>query len=200
MKGTLLACHECDLLHRARPLPEGGTARCTRCGALLYRSRRGSLDRSLALTLAGLILFAVANAFPLLSMRVEANVQEATLLSGVVQLWDQEAFGLSALVLATSILAPLAKLLLLAAVLLPLRLGRTPAYVAPAFRLALGLQPWAMMEVFMLGIMVAMVKLADTADILPGPALYAFALLILVLAGVSSALDPHAVWDRLETA
>ncbi len=200
MDHSLIACHECDLLHRTAPLPRGGTARCVRCGALLYRRRRGSIDSCLALTVAGLILFAVANAFPLLGMRLGDETQQAVLVSGVLRLWDQGNYALSVLVFLTSILAPLAKLSLFAAVLLPLHLDRTPPpWAGRAFRLALGLTPWSMMEVFLLGIMVAMVKLADTADILLGPSLYAFGLLIPVLAWVSSALDPEVVWDRLGT-
>ncbi len=199
MHHTLIACHECDLLHRVTPLTQGGIARCTRCGALLYRRRRGSIDSCLALTMAGLILFGVANAFPLLAMRVGEDTQQAVLASGVVQLWQQKAYALSALVLMTSILAPLAKLTLFALVLAPLRLGhRPPHWAAGAFRVALGLAPWSMMEVFLLGVMVAMVKLADTADILLGPSLFAFGLLIPVLAWVSASLDPEVVWDRLE--
>ncbi len=198
MQGTFIACHECDLLHRVRPLPNGGTALCERCGALLYRRRDRSLDNVLALTMAGLILFCVANAFPLLSMRLDANIQEATLLTGVFHLWNQDMPELAVLVLLTSVVLPGLKLILLLYVTGPLRLGLRPPGLARAFRLARDLQPWAMMEVFLLGILVAMVKLADTADILVGPAMYAFALLILALAGVTASLDPQAVWERLE--
>jgi len=199
MHATYVACHECDLLHRVRPLPNGGTALCERCGAVLYRRRDGSLDRVVALTLAGLILFCVANAFPLLSMRLDTNIQEATLLTGVLHLWDQGMRELAMLVLLTSVALPGLKLVLLLYVTLPLRLGLRPPGMAPVFRLVRELQPWAMMEVFLLGILVAMVKLADTADILVGPAMYAFAFLILALAGVTACLDPHAVWERLRT-
>lgn len=197
MKASLIACHECDLLHCVRELPEGGVARCMRCGAVLYHRRESGLDRVVALTLAGLVLFAVANAFPFLTMRLEANLQETTLLTGIRQLAHQGMRELAALVLVTSVAAPLAKLLLLAYVTVPLRLGFRAPLAARAFRLVLALQPWAMMEVFLLGILVAMVKLSSMADILLGPALYAFASLILILAGITSSLDPQDIWDRL---
>lgn len=197
MKDRLVACHDCDLLHRVREIPDGGSARCVRCGALLYRRKDDSVDVVLALTVAGLILFGLANAFPMLTMRLDANFQETTLLTGVQQLWAQGMRGLAALVLLTSMLVPLIKLLLLAYVLFPLRLGHTAPGTARALRLVLGLQPWAMMEVFLLGVLVAMVKLANTADILVGPAMYAFGFLILILAGVTASLDPQAVWERV---
>ena len=201
MHHTLIACHECDLLHRVTPLTKGGIARCTRCGAQLYRRRRGTVDSCLALTTAGLILFAVANAFPLLAMRLGEETQQALLVTGVFRLWGQGEHALAGLVLVTSILAPLLKLSLFVLVLAPLRLGlKPPHWTAGAFRLALRLSPWSMMEVFLLGIMVAMVKLADSADILLGPSLYAFALLIPTLAWLNASLDPEVVWDRLEDA
>ncbi len=66
----MIACHECDLLHRVRPIQDGAAAKCVRCGAVLYRQKRDSLDRTLALTVAGLILFAVANTFPFLAFDI----------------------------------------------------------------------------------------------------------------------------------
>ncbi|MCK9239726.1 paraquat-inducible protein A [Desulfocurvus sp.] len=198
MHGTIIACHECDLLQRAVALPPGGVARCARCGAVLYRHGATGLDQVLALTVAGLILFVLANAFPLLTMRIEANVQQASLLSGAWLLADQGMAGLALLVVLTSAVIPLLKLTLLAYILLPLRLGLPAPGTARALRAVLALQPWAMMEVFLLGVLVAMVKLSSMAEIVVGPALYAFGFLVLVLAGITSSLDPRAVWDRLE--
>jgi len=198
VKSKFIACHECDLLHHVREIPDGGAARCMRCDATLYRRKDNSVDVVLALTIAGLILFVLANAFPMLTMRLDANFQETTLLTGVHQLWAQGLPGLAGLVLLTSVLVPLLKLLLLAYILLPLRLGFVPPGTGGAFRLVLALQPWAMMEVFLLGVLVAMVKLSSMADIVVGLALYAFGFLILVLAGISSALDSNAVWERLD--
>ncbi len=183
---------------RTVPLPPGGVARCARCGAVLYRQGDTGLDQVLALTVAGLILFALANAFPLLTMRIDANVQPATLLSGVWLLADQGMAGLAALVVLTSAAAPLLKLVLLGYILVPLRLGRRAPGTARALRMVLALQPWAMMEVFLLGVLVAMVKLSSMAEIVVGPALYAFGFLVLVLAGITASLDPRTVWDRLE--
>ena len=192
-----IACHECDLIHQIQPLAEGATARCSRCGAVLYRHKRNSLDRTLALTLAGLILFVVANSFPFLSMKIEAQVQESTLITGVQQLWAQGMWQVALLVFLTTILVPLTQLLGLLYVLLPLKLNRKPWMLARIFRFVQRLHPWSMMEVFLIGILVALVKLADMADIVPGLALWAFALLIPILAGASAFLDPEIVWREI---
>jgi paraquat-inducible protein A len=94
-------------------------------------------------------------------------------------------------------LAPGLQLALLLTVLVPLKLGWLPVWIARLFRYARTLAPWGMMDVFMLGILVAVVKLSDMATLIPGTSLFAFGLLIFVLAAAQAALDPHAVWSRV---
>ncbi len=195
---TLIACHECDLLHRVRPIEDGAVAKCVRCGAVLYRQKRDSLDRSLALTVAGLILYVVANTFPFLAFDMQGQVTQTTLITGVIDLWKQEMTSLAIVVLLTSIVFPGTQLFCLLYVLAPLRLNRVPPYLPQVFRVVLELQPWGMMEVFLLGILVSVVKLAGMANIIPGLAIWSFALLILVLAAAAASLDPRVVWERVE--
>jgi paraquat-inducible protein A len=193
-------CHECGLLQRIPPSPPGGGVRCGRCGCVLHRSRPDSLDRTLALTLAGIVLFIVANAFPFLSLDMPAGATETSLASGVQVLYQEGEWPLSGVVLFTSILAPGLQLLLLLTVLLPLRLGRPPLRFGRLFRHVKTLTPWAMMDVFLLGILVSTVKLADIAGVVPGLSLFAFVLLIFVLAAAQASLDPDIVWSRIPLA
>ena len=157
---SVIACHECDLLHQRRPLPRGGTAKCIRCGAKLYSRKRNCRDRVLALTIAGLVLFFVANAYPLLTFKLEAQVQETTLISGIMALYDQGMWIVAAVVFLTSILVPLLQLTGMLYVILPLRLNQRPWALPFLFRIVRSFRPWGMMEVFMLGILVSFVKLA----------------------------------------
>jgi paraquat-inducible protein A len=191
-----IACHECDLLHRVQPLPANATARCIRCGAVLYRRKKNSLDRTLALALAGLILFGLANAFPFLTFKLQAQIRETTLITGIRELYAQGLQEIAALVMLTTVLVPLAQLLGILYVLLPLKFNRQPPKLMPVFRLVHSIQPWSMMEVFMLGILVSFVKLAKMAQMIPGVALFSFLALIFVLAAVTASLDPQIVWDR----
>jgi paraquat-inducible protein A len=195
---TLIACHECDLLHQRQSLPPGGTAICVRCGAKLYSRKRNSLDRVLALTVAGLALFFIANAYPLLTFRLEAQSQETTLISGVMALYGQGMWIVAGVVFLTSILMPLLHLTGMLYVILPLKLNQRAWRLSFWFRVVRSFKPWGMMEVFMLGILVSYVKLAKMATLIPGTALYAFLALIFVLAASSASLDPHIVWNRLE--
>ena len=195
---SLIACHECDLLHQKQPLPPGATARCIRCGAKLYSRKRNSLDRVLALTLTGLILFIVANVYPFLTFRLEAQIQKTNLITGIIELYNQGMWIVAGVVLLTSILMPLLELTGMLYVLLPLKFNRQPWKLPIFFRLVRSFKPWGMMEVFMVGILVAFVKLTKMASIIPGVALFAFMALIFVLAASSTALDPHIVWNRIE--
>ncbi len=195
---TLMACHECDLIHRIKPLPRKGVANCSRCGSVLYRDKPNSIERTLALSLAGLVLFALANSFPFLALKTDTQLHQTNLITGIKVLFDQGMQPLAILVFITTILAPAAQLLGMLYLLLPLRHRRVPPYFAPAFRFVRGLQPWSMMEVFMLGILVSIVKLAKMAGIVPGVAIFSFFGLIVVLAAATVSLDPHELWHRWE--
>ena len=198
--GDWVACPECDLIHR-RPAVDGPyTARCRRCGSVLFAARGRGVDAPLALTLAGLVLFGLANAFPLMSFAMAGRHQENTLVSGSVEFWNAGFQGLAVLVFLTAILFPALRLGTMAYVLLPLRLGRVAWRAAWAFRLSRRLRPWAMVEVYMLGVFVAIVKLKDYAEVVPGVALYCFMALILIGAAAEWMLDARAVWQRLEAA
>ena len=195
---SLIACHECDLLHRTQPVSEGRMAKCRRCGAVLYRHKRNSLDRTLAMAAAGLILFIICNTHPFLALKKEGLMQVTTLITGVRELYEQGMWGVSLLVLFTSILVPFIQLSGMVYVLLPLKLNRMPWKMPVIFRFLQTLQPWGLMEVFMLGILVSVVKLGKTAIVVPGIALYSFLALIFVMAATATSLDPRIVWEKLD--
>ena len=193
-----MACHDCDLLHRIPAVPEGSTASCCRCGAVLAKPKRDSVERSLALAVAGLVLFVLANSFPFLGFEIQGQIRETLLLTGIRELYLQDMRLVAVLVLITTVLAPLAQLLALIYILLPLKLNRPAPGMFHVFRRLRSVEPWSMMEVFMVGILVSVVKLAKMAHIIPGTAAFCFMALILVLAACLSSLDSHVVWDRWE--
>ena len=197
---SLIACHECDLLHNMRPLRGGGPAKCTRCGAVLYRDLPDSLDRTLLLTITGVILFVLANVYPFMTFKLSGREQDNTLFAGVRELYNEGFWELAILVFACSILFPAIRLGGMLYVLIPLRYKRLPWKCASVFRWLETMVPWAMMEVYMLSVLVAIVKLSELATIVPGIALYAFSALILVTAWSGATLDPRIVWERAAVA
>jgi paraquat-inducible protein A len=193
----LTACHECDLLQHETPLPLGGAAKCPRCGATLYRRNPESVDRALALTLGALALFIMANVFPIVGLSINGDLVQTTLFGTVRMLWTTDMRLVAGLVFLTTILMPFLQLAAMSALLLPVRLERTPPYAAALFRTLRAVEPWGMVEVFMLGVLVALVKLAHMATVVPGLAAWSFAGLMLVLAAAVAAFDPQAVWARV---
>lgn len=196
---TWVACLDCDQLYQLGAVAEGSTARCRRCRGLLRARPRNWLERTLALALTAAVLFTMANSFPFLSFELKGQVTRTTLIAGVMDLYRGGFPELAALVFATSLLAPFVQIALLVYVLLPIRWNRLPWGVAPACRILHRVKPWSMMEVFLIGMLVSVVKLKGMhADIIPGIALWSFALLIVVLAGAMSSIDLQAVWERVE--
>ncbi|KVZ78701.1 paraquat-inducible protein A [Burkholderia ubonensis] len=196
----LVACHECDLLQRDVPVPPGGTLRCRRCHAQLYRNRADSLERALAFTVASVVLFAISNLYPIVGLSVGGTLVETTLAGALRVLYEDGMWPLAGLVFATTILMPVVQIAGMLWLLLPLRAKRVPAHAALVFRLCHLAEPWGMIEVLILGLLVALVKLAHIASVVTGVALYSFGALMLVLAGARAAFDAHELWSRLAAA
>ena len=194
----LVACHECDAIHEIVSLNHGQKARCTRCNALLYKEIRNSLDKTLGFAITGFVLFIIANSFPLMNFRVQGRSQDNTLLSGAIEFFQVGFWELGILVFLVSILMPLLYLSSVLYVLIPIKFGYHAPGMTGVFKLADQLRPWAMAEVFMLGALVAIVKLSDFATVTPGTALYALTALIIVLAAVGASFDARIVWRRIE--
>jgi paraquat-inducible protein A len=193
----MIACHECDLLQREVPLPAGGVAHCPRCGAEQYRSHPDSFERTLALTLGAIVLFAIANVFPIIGLKLEGQVIQTTLFHTVRVLYNEDMTPVAALVFVTTILMPALELFAMAYLLLPLKLGRVPEGFALVFRMRQAVRPWGMVEVLMLGVLVSLVKLAKLATVVPGIALWSFGALMILFAAIAAVFDPRELWARM---
>ena len=195
--GEVIACHECGTVHRLPAMADDTIARCTACGARIFIRFEQSLQRTLALYLAALCLVLVANAFPIMTMSLEGQSNAATILDSAKALYDGGMWPLAIAVALAGVVFPLAKILGMLAILLPLHLGLRPPWTVAGFRWVERLQPWAMMEVYLLGVIVAYVKLQDLATIHLGVAIIAFVGTILLLAAADARFDPHVIWRRL---
>lgn len=198
---ALAACHECDLLLQpvALSVPRS-RARCPRCGARLYDCHRNRLEKILALSLAALVLLLTANLYPIVGLNIQGIHTETTVLGAVHHLWQAGREALGGLVLLTTVLMPAVELGAVLWLVLPLWQGRRPPGFAPVFRAFRLAHPWAMVEVFILGVLVSLVKLAHLADVLPGPAIWCFGGLMLLLAALAALIDAHALWQAWEEA
>ena len=199
-RAKAVACHECGLVHAVRRVPGGGVAKCSRCGAVLYRDVIDGIDRTLMLTLASLILFVIANVYPLLTFKIEGREESSTLIEGSIDFYEQGYWELGVVVFCLSVLVPLLRIAGMLYILVPLRFGRRPWALAPAFRYLENFIPWAMVEVYMLGILVAIVKLTDFATLEIGAAVYAFAAFIVLTVATTLTLDTREIWNKVSDA
>ncbi len=197
MRETYRACAECDLLHEVAGLSDGDVGYCSRCGAMLFHKHGNSLDRSLAFALAGLVFFLLANLFPLLEFEMNGNIQTNRLIDGSIEFLNAGYGLLGLVVLISSVLAPMLILIFLVSILLPIRFKKEPFFPKLQIRLLVHLRPWAMAEIFILGIIVAFVKLGDFADVSIGLSLFAFVLMVFTTLFAYSTLDMKELWYRL---
>ncbi|WJF89809.1 paraquat-inducible protein A [Paraburkholderia bonniea] len=191
---NLIACHECDALFRKPRLTGRQMARCSRCGATLYRSASTRLDNICAMTLAALITFLIAQAFPIVELETNGIRSQASLFGALVALWDEEMQIVAVMVFCSTVLFPLTELVALLYVLIPLRAGYIPPGFNEVLRAIQFVRPWGMIEVFMLGVLVTMVKMVSLARVIPEAALFAFGALTLMFAVVVT-FDPRTLWD-----
>lgn len=196
MNAPLIACRECDLLQRTTSLEGDTVARCRRCYSVLYRPHDDNLDRPLAYTLSAAVLFILANVFPIVGLELQGQSTAATLFGMVQALYQQDMKLLAALVFFTTILVPGIELAAMAYLLVPLRFGTVPALLPTALRALQAVRPWGMVEVFILGLLVSLAKLAGMATIVPGIALWSFGGLLMMVAAAVASFDARTIWAR----
>jgi paraquat-inducible protein A len=193
-KINFIACPECDLLlNPARPLL-GEKVHCPRCGYLLQRPRKQSIERTFALSIAGFILIFPANLMPLIGIKMLGNSKDGTLWSGVISLFEEHMWGIAILVFLSSILFPLLNIILSLLISTSLFFNKPNRYLAHWMRWLQHMDEWAMLEVYMLGIIVACVKLASTSELKFGFGLYAFVALLIITGMLASSLDKVLFW------
>ena len=193
----LVACHECDLLMRKPHLALGEKAQCPRCGYELYAHRHNVVERSLALVIAALLLYVPANFLPIMQLNLLGQATQDTVWSGVVGLFDTGMQGIAVVVFLCSMGIPLLKLLCQLAVLLSIRLNIGRSYGLLIYRIYHHLKDWGMLEVYLMGVLVAIVKLADMAELSLGLGLTCFVSLLLVQVWLEVVMSPHQIWQAL---
>jgi paraquat-inducible protein A len=194
----VIVCPACDLAHRAALVPATERTRCARCRAPLQRPEDGNIDAAIALAASALVLYFLANAYPLVAIHSNGTTRAATLIDATRGLFDQGDFALAALVFITTIVGPILQIGSLLYVLIPLRNKRRAPGQNVIFRALTQIRPWTLIEVFMLGAVVALVRLAAFAQVVPGVSLWCCALLMLNLAALTSRTPPEQFWRWVE--
>ncbi len=194
---ALVVCEECDAVHSRQSLAEHEVSRCIRCGTLLGRGHRLGPDGLLALAVAALIVFIMGNLFDMVTLDLGGISVEATLPQAIAQTWAMGEQAVAVLAGATAVGFPLLVILLRLWVLVPLVLGRRSAAFLPAMRALHWVTRWSMVEVFLLGTLVAIVRSAGMASVVPGVGIFAYAALTVLLTAEHVA-GLHGLWWRAD--
>ncbi|WAB97478.1 MULTISPECIES: paraquat-inducible protein A [Pseudomonas] len=193
----LVACHECDLLMRKPQLQHNEKAQCPRCGYELYAHRHNVVNRSLALALTALLLFVPANFLPIMQLHLLGQTSDDTVWSGVLGLYNSEMRGVAVVVFLCSMAVPFLKLMCQLLVLLSIRLNVGRSYGLLIYRIYHHLRDWGMLEVYFMGVLVAIVKLVDLAELTIGLGLFCFISLLLIQVWLEVVMSPHQIWSAL---
>jgi paraquat-inducible protein A len=194
MPGAIL-CGTCELPLDTNGLEAGTKAVCPRCQSKVSERKINSLQRTLALSLAALLLYVPANIYPILRMEFYGAYSESTVWDGCVRLFEDGMWFVAVIVFLASILIPLLKLLGLFFLVLTARSGRWRRERTRIYQWIDVIGPWAMLDVFLLAVLVAVVKLEQLATILPGPGIVAFAAVVILTILASQSFDPRLIWE-----
>jgi paraquat-inducible protein A len=194
----VIACHACDLLVDVHELKLGQRASCPRCGHFLTRLLPDAHSKVLSYSLAALVALAIANAFPFLSFASSGLESVMTLPQTPGMLWDYGLPVVSILVAAFIIFIPAIVLLLLILLCLPLHGGRWRPWLKPVGRWIFHMQSWSMVEVFIIGVIVSLVKIAKMATVVLGLSFWGYVAFSILFTMAIAALDRYQMWQEIE--
>ena len=190
-------CHECDEICRISDPNRTGRYKCPNCGHRLFSRRPGMIEKIYAYNIAALILFAVTNYFPFLSFHVAGNTSHANFTTSILYLFREEQWMMGAAILITTIVVPITRITLYISLFGPIYHGHLPRYSVWALKLLEKLLPWGMVDVLLVGVLVSIVKLVKMGTIIPGTSLWAFMVMVFVMAAAQAIFDPHEIWERI---
>lgn len=199
LRHGLVSCHDCRLLVKAESLPPG-QPRCPRCGAVLHARKPDSIARAWAFLLAAVIMYIPANILPMTVTSALGSVQPDTIMSGVIYFIHSGSWEIAVVIFIASIFVPMVKLAILVFLLLSvqLRWRWRPRDRTVLYRLTELVGRWSMVDVYVVTILVALVKLGAVASIEAGPAAVFFACVVVLTMLAAESFDPRIIWDVIE--
>jgi paraquat-inducible protein A len=195
----MIVCPRCDAVYHLKRPEHGQRAVCQRCHKVLIEPRRNAGLYIIAIAFSVLFLIIGSAVFPFLEIDAVGNRNAVSVIEAALAFSDGPLIVLSLATVALIIFIPLARVLLTLYVLIPVVLDRPPArHAIRAFRISEALRPWSMAEIFAIGCAVALVKVADLANVAFGPAFWMFGVLVVLLVAQDGFMCRWSVWHSLE--
>jgi paraquat-inducible protein A len=185
----LAVCHSCG---KVEPVAAGN---CSRCGSALHLRKPESLQRTWALTVAAALLYLPANLLPVLQVEGFAGSQRSTIISGVIQFWQDKDYPVALIIFTASIMIPVLKLISLIWLTLAASRGYRPRGNTRLYRITEFIGRWSMTDVFVVAILVGVVQLGSVMSIAPGAGAVAFAGVVILTMLAAISFDPRLIWD-----
>ncbi|MEO7101523.1 MAG: paraquat-inducible protein A [Luteolibacter sp.] len=191
----LAGCHTCG---KVSPVTVGN---CPRCGSHLHVRKQNSVNRTLALMFAAAALYVPANILPVMTVTELGDVDATTITAGMIRFWRSGAYPIALVIFTASIMIPLLKIVALSWLCLAAKgkLHPSPAMLGRVYWFTELLGRWSMIDIFVVGILVALVQLGNYMTITPGPGALAFAGVVVLTMFAAMSFDPRLLWDRLES-
>jgi len=193
-------CHHCGCWHELDPIEPGMSVSCDRCGSPLIDLKKNWWANATAWLIAAAVFFVLTNSLPFISLEAAGVRHSAVLLSGVLSLWDSGHPVLASLVFLNTFLLPLVELTLLSTALAACKTSALRSWGRRALRVLRKVRPWNMLEIFLISVLVTSIKLADLAELVPGPGLLAFAALVVTLIAANRLFSSDKCWQILHSA
>ena len=200
MDSSLVSCHSCHLLCKAPVYLGKSGAACPRCGEALHTRKPESIARTWALLLAAYIFYIPANVLPIMKVTSLGHVQADTILSGVIYFIETGMWPIALVIFIASVFVPLLKLLILTYLLISVRKKSQwrPKDRTRLYRLTEVIGRWSMVDIYVVTLMVAIVKLGAIATIEAGPAAVHFACVVVITMFAAMSFDPRLIWDNID--
>ena len=186
---ALAACHVCGLTSRV------SAQRCPRCRSRLHLRKGHSLQRTWAFTIASLLRYFPANLLPILRVESFAGAQSSTIMSGVIQFWQEEDYPVAIIIFVASVMIPVLKILAIIWLCFAATYGWQPRGMTRLYRVTEFVGRWSMVDVFVVAILVGVVQLGSTISIHPGAGAVSFAAVVVLTMLAAMSFDPRLIWD-----
>ena len=197
-KSSLTACPGCDLLIPIPEVPDGHYIACGRCGTTLSKSYIDSIDRVLALSFAGLLLYLPAMFLPLMTLSSLGLKEKGSVLDTCIGFYQNGYVLVSIITFITAVIVPFLKIFIPFLTAVSLKLGKRAKVLIPSFKLHKHLEEWGMVEIYLLGILITLIKMGDVASIEFNLGFFCFIGLVLLSMAVSVSMDRRLFWYLLE--
>jgi paraquat-inducible protein A len=199
-QASMISCQSCHLVCQIPETERDPEMICPRCGTLMHQRKPDSLSRSWALLIAAIIFYIPANLLPISVTTSLGNAEGDTIMSGVIYFIQSGSWPIALVIFVASIFVPILKMMILTFLLISVHMKSKwrPMDRTRLYRIIEAIGRWSMVDIFVITIMAALIKLGALADFAAGPGAVYFAAVVVLTILAAMSFDPRLIWDSME--